>query len=623
MKKILLLAAIVYLFIAPLTYHPDNKEVLFWASQKNGTVWNIWEYGEKNLPPDKQYGYPPFHFVLDKLQYTIAKPLAGDGFNEWIGTPHKTDLFQPNLARYMMAAKFTLILFSLLAGYFIYLLAKRGLDETRARIAMAIWFFNPISIYSIPIMGQNDVLAITFFLGGWLLLEKKPWLATAIFGLAASIKTYPLIWLFFLLFSTRSMNISKRLGIFIVSGLVFALTLVPFLHNPTFISVGMKPEVNARFLIPRIDIGFDQSIYIIPLLLGLVLVAGSGSAPAVLLTVNLLLLGFSHFHPQWYTWVIPFFALWITAQKKRDSIGLALLLSVVTLMSWVGVVILFADKWLSVGLFGVTNPAIGNLPVIREFLVSRGVNVTMFDSLFHTALAFVGIATLVSLLRRAVDKSGDFNLNLEWLKKITIKKKPIKLLVGVFVLVAVFVVWIAATRSLPTPSTEGSPYGGNFTKVDSKVIGTITTHKKDFYRYDLTFQNPDRANAGLFEAELRNGDQVLHKQIVSGLNMGEESTIRFDLSRMQTDSAEHSYQISLQAIEGTKSAAKTSQEPQYIYVKTTKANSFSSMTATTFYLPSEGKAIIKEVFNQLIFIVTQIPWYYAGMTILLLLFALG
>ena len=32
MKRILLIAAFLYLFIAPFTYHPDNKEVLFWAS---------------------------------------------------------------------------------------------------------------------------------------------------------------------------------------------------------------------------------------------------------------------------------------------------------------------------------------------------------------------------------------------------------------------------------------------------------------------------------------------------------------------------------------------------------------------------------------------------------------
>ena len=120
----------------------------------------------------------------------------------------------------------------------------------------------------------------------------------------------------------------------------------------------MKPEVNSRFLIPQIAIGFDQVIFVIPVLLAMVFFATEVSPAAILLTVNLLLLGFSHFHPQWYTWAVPFFALWIVAQKKTNTILASILLSIVTIGSWLAVILLFADKWLSVGILAVANPAL-------------------------------------------------------------------------------------------------------------------------------------------------------------------------------------------------------------------------------------------------------------------------
>lgn len=286
MKKILLLAAIIYFFIAPLTYHPDNKAVLFWASQDNGRVWNIWEYGEKNLGPKQQFNYPPLHFYLDKLQYLIAKPLGGADFAEWLGTPHEEDFFQPKLARFMMAAKAPLILFGLLAGFLIFLLAKQfGMTDIKSRLAAGLWLFNPITVYSIPMMGQNDVMAIVFFLCGWLLLKKYPVAAGVVFGLAASIKTYPLIWLLFLLPVTIGLSVKQKVGVFVLSTVVYGLTLVPFLHNQTFLSVGMNSEINNRFFIPQINIGFDQAIYLIPVLLSVVFLAAKASPAAVLMTV--------------------------------------------------------------------------------------------------------------------------------------------------------------------------------------------------------------------------------------------------------------------------------------------------------------------------------------------------
>ena len=624
MKKILLIAAFLYFFIAPLTYHPDNKAVLFWASQANGTVWNIWEYGEKHLQPNQQFNYPPLHFYLDKLQYAIAKPIAGAEFTEWLNSPHKEDLFQPQLARYLVAIKFSLILFVLLTGYLIFLLAKKfGLSESRSKLAAGIWLFNPITIYSIPMMGQNDVMAIVFFLGGWLLLTKYPKIAAIIFGLAASIKTYPLIWLAFLLPTTIGVSRKQKLGVFFLSVFVYGLTLLPFVNNPVFRSVGMNSEINNRFLIPQINIGFNQAIYIVPVLLAVVFFSSSATSYAILLTANLLLLGFSHFHPQWYTWIVPFFALWFASQKKRDTIYISLFLAFILIASWKAVIILFADKWLSVGMFGVTNPALGNLPIIRDFLLLHDVNVGNLDNLAHSALAAVGVVVLVQMVsRQFVDRGPDVSFG--FFEKICVRWRRISKIFRVFITtlitVGVFGLWIGVTQLVPAPISSAPLKNENFVEVESLVQGNFIVERNNFYRFDLSFKNPNQRNVGKFLVTLSDDQKNLHEQIISGMNIGEETTIRFDIPETQKDSVNHIYSVKVQAIEGAKSVSTSRNIEGYVSTNVTKPGDINTLDVQQFFNPpQDANSVMENTWVKTKQIVGQLPWYYVGLFILLIL----
>lgn len=624
MKKILLIAAFLYFFVAPLTYHPDNKMVLFWASQANGSVWNIWEYGETHLQPNQQFNYPPLHFYLDKLQFAIAKPIGGSGFTEWLNSPHKEDLFQPQLARYLVAIKFSLILFGLLAGYLIYLLAKKfGLSESRSKLAAGIWLFNPITIYSIPMMGQNDVMAIVFFLGGWLLLTKHPKIAAIIFGLATSIKTYPLIWLAFLLPTTTGISRKQKLGVFFLSAFVYGLTLLPFVSNPVFRSAGMNSEINNRFLIPQINIGFDQTIYIVPVLLAVVFFASSASPFAILLTANLLLLGFSHFHPQWYTWVVPFFALWFASQKKRDTVHLALFLAFVLIASWKVVIFLFADKWLSLGMFGVANPALGNLPVIRDFLTLHNVNVGILDNLAHTALATVGLVALVQLVTRQFVDRGP-NVSFGFFEKIYFRwsniSKIIRVSITSLITVGVFGLWIGVTQLVPAPISSAPFKNENFVVVENLVQGNFNVERNNFYRFDLSFINLNQRNVGIFMVTLSDVQKTLHKQTVSGMNIGEETVIRFDLPEIQKDSINRTYTVKIQAIEGAKSASTSRNIAGYISASVNKADDINSLEVQQFFKsPHDINSVLGNTLGKIQQIVGQFSWYYVSLFILLIL----
>jgi hypothetical protein len=624
MKRILLFAAFLYLFISPLTYHPDNKAVLFWASSANGTVWNIWEYGERYLAPNQQYNYPPFHFYLDKLQFLIAKPLGGPGFVEWLNTPHQEDFFQPLLARYMVASKFSLILFGLLAGYLIYKLAKQfGLSELRSRIAAGVWLFNPVTLYSIPMMGQNDVMAIVFFLGGWLLLFRHPKIAAVIFGLAGSIKTFPLIWLAFLLPATSGISRKMKVVVFLLSVFVYGLTLVPFLHNPTFISVGMNSEINSRFLIPQINIGFDQAIYVVPVLLAMVIFTTTVSPAVVVLTANLLLLGFSHFHPQWYIWTVPFFALWLVTQKKKDTIFASVFLALITVASWIAVIIFFADKYLSFGIIGVANPAMGNLPVLREALLIRGVNVGMYDNLAHTALAAVGVIVLMAIIsKQYIDRSTDFSIKIfDKCAKCWIDySKFFRVIIIATISTIVFVAWIGVMQIIPAPISTPPLSNENYVAVDNSVKGKFQAGQNNLYRFDLLLSNPRLSNIGKYQVTLSSNNRLLHQQTISGLNIGKDETIRFDLPEVQKNSKGQIYDIKFLALEGTISATSIKNNPEYILASVSRPNKQDSLAIQQFFKPSRNvNDILTRVNTKIQQIFFQLPWYYLGLFVLLCL----
>jgi len=44
MKKILWAAVLIYLLLAPFTYHPDTKLVLYYPTLNNGKTWDIYTY---------------------------------------------------------------------------------------------------------------------------------------------------------------------------------------------------------------------------------------------------------------------------------------------------------------------------------------------------------------------------------------------------------------------------------------------------------------------------------------------------------------------------------------------------------------------------------------------------
>jgi len=393
MRKILLLAATLYFLIAPFTYHPDNKLVLYYATLGNGKVWDIYSYLNTNFDAAPKFHYPPMHYWVVKAEYPIVKLIGGSEIDNWLKRGANEAFDDPNIFLYNLATKIPILILALLSGWFIFKICQQnGFDEYKSKLAAAIWLFNPITIYSALMMGQNDMLAIAPFLCGWWLMKKYPWVAFFIFGLASGVKTYPLIWAVFMALTYIKFPVWKRLVLLIVSTVVYYLPMLPFLKYDYFRVDVLNSGLASRIFEPGIDIGLGDRVLVVPLILGiLVLVAISKkigksiSGVAKLLgAANLIILGFIHFHPQWLIWVAPFLAIYV-AKKKKELFSLILLFGV---MIWV--ILLFDDKFLYWGLLSPLNNGLLNLPLLRDVLFDKGINVILLSNLLHSLAAVIG-----------------------------------------------------------------------------------------------------------------------------------------------------------------------------------------------------------------------------------------
>lgn len=541
MKKIFLLATLLYLFIAPITYHQDNKEVLSFASRDKGKVFNIWEYGKKHFPRTNQFGYPPINWYMAKLQYPVAKFLGGEGYSEWLTSSNAYDPTNPNINRYMFASKFLLILFGLFSGYLIYHIAVHYTkNHKRAKIATVLWLFNPITIYSIPMMGQNDIFAITFFLAGWLLLNTQTLIAIAALGAAISAKHYPLIWVVILALANRAFDIKKKALIIGGSISVYLLVILPFVKSKAFREIVLSSTITDRFLYAQINIGFDEVIFIVPLLLIVVFALsftssfsrnGKNSILKIcyfIIVSNLVLLGFAHFHPQWFTWLIPFWALWIAFQPTQPNLRNKTIISLLAFFCWLVIIFLFKDKSLTYGMLIPLNAKLSNLPVLSEFLFNKGIDISRFNNYAHTFLAGLAISSiLIGWNKPRGNGNEKERFSLVKLPKI---KFPLILKIFLsFLPLAALMIFVLICNFIPTPASTIPPSNISFTNVDS-IETQFIANENGLSRIEIYLKNKNLESEDEMIFEIKNSqNNLISSQTFSGYNAGDPSTLRLEI----------------------------------------------------------------------------------------------
>jgi hypothetical protein len=537
MKKLLLLITFIYFLIATLTYHPDNKLVLTWASLDHGTVWNVWKADTQALAGVGQSNYPPLHFIIDKLQYFISIPFAGPGYYEWLSNDPDFNFDPTSLTRYAFAIKMPLILFAIASGYIIYLIAKlNSFTEKQSTLATLIWFLNPITIYSIPIMGQNDIMPITAFLLGWYLLHKKKLVySTLAFGAATAIKMFPIIWLPFLLCYETTISVKNRFKIILGTLVVYFLTLLPFLSNSVFRENVFSTGID-RFFVSRIDLGYEDFVLIVPLLImiiiyGLILKVTTTNKnntffrqSSVLLLFNMVFLFFNHFNPQWFLWLVPFWIFWFMYQKSNKLYILLATLGCIS--SWILVIFLIRDSALTLGLLTPLNYSLDTILPIRTLLETKDVHVTLYNNYAHTFLASCAIIFLLYWFKSSEKSPQPFNIK-NLFNPIKFSKKI--LYVG-SVFLAMLTIFSVSSFShlIPILPNDQKPRIKEYPIIYSSITKEFVAQQEMLTRVDLFLSDNTLENFDDYSLIMKDENGVIvGSQTFNGLNVGYRTSIQF------------------------------------------------------------------------------------------------
>lgn len=380
--QIFLAAALLRLFLAPFFFHPDIKTILYNSHFLSFGVWNIYDYLSQH-PQEAHLGpfvYPPLAYFLFGLLYQLEKIFAGSGFREWLSMGNEAVLVT-NLFRYLFVIKLPLFLFEFLVGF---LLIRLIQDQKQKKIALILWFFNPVNIYVVCLMGQFDVIpAFLSILSIYLVFLNQWGWAAFVLGFGGALKTYPLLFLPFLIIASRKRWI-EQLGLLLIGLSPYIVTVLPFLGSKPFLESVLISGLSQRMFLLGLPIGFGEQILVV--LFGLVMLFlffvdskkdRKSNLLGNFLAIILIILGGSHFHPQWFIWALPFLAILVASNKKLNFPFILLM------AGWLGITFLFDDKFLTLGLLSPLDQGILFLPPIRELLKGL-IDPNLAQSIFHT-----------------------------------------------------------------------------------------------------------------------------------------------------------------------------------------------------------------------------------------------
>lgn len=370
------------LVFASTLFHTDLKGIYKEARLLEKGVTEAYQAGIIYNTP---LHYPPSIYLI-YFYYQKFNPLFSGYYSTWIedgGGQHLTK--HPAVFRDLLIMKLPILLFDLLIAYLIY----RLIPENKRKIGVALWLLNPFSIYAIYAFGHFDIIPSALTLASVLFFYKKRFvLSYILLGFAAGFKVYPLLLLpFWLILDNRPIK-QRLVGLTSVVG-GFLLLLLPILTSFTALKSVFLSNLTSGLFKSSFEIGGNQQLPVYLVLYFLLLLAGIfGYLKKVSLEVIIILLlgvlfGLSHFHPQWMLWLMPFLLLIIF----KYPVGWKEV--VLLLLSYLGIVFLIDDTFVSFSLFKAVNNAFDTLPSIRDIVDKIGLSSQLQNSLHALFLALI------------------------------------------------------------------------------------------------------------------------------------------------------------------------------------------------------------------------------------------
>jgi len=391
---LLVVGLILRVVSAAFLYHTDTKNIYRDARYFEFGVRNAYINAKKDNNP---LPYPPAIYLLINTHRSLDAWMFSPNFPQWLqdGSARQAEL-HPKLFQDLFAMKFPMFL----ADLFIALILVLSVVPSKRLLVAALWLLNPVTIYTIYGFGNFDIFP-TLFIAVSLLchLKGKKRLAYFFLGVGSGLKLFAVLLLPVLLVIDRKSIIDK-----VRSVLFFLLGFSPII-GPLFLS---KEAITSVFLSNLSGTLFKTQInladgHILPIflvvyfiILGLIISKKIIFSYAGAIVVILgLLLGLSHFHPQWMLWVTAGLIFLVTSGEVSMTYTTALILA------FFGVSILINDKFVGLGLLKGINEAFDSIKSVRFYADIVGVGTQaqgLFQALFLSSISIMSLE-LMSILK--------------------------------------------------------------------------------------------------------------------------------------------------------------------------------------------------------------------------------
>lgn len=408
---IIVLGLVLRMIIAVSAFHPDVRILDFTSSiiLREHNL-NPYEFFSKLSPTDERKQVYSGETPDDlPLQYWIRVPfdlplrIFIDSNMEYQFLSGSSTLlgniaFNLNL----LVVKLPVIIFDLLTGIILALylplhLRKRGLF---------LWMINPMSLWATAAVGQVDIMPTFFVVLSLVLLKNgKSQLSALSLGVGGALKSFPFLLFPFLLLTARTWT--ERIKMTILVAVPTIISVIPYLKSPEFRQNALFAPQMDKSLYAKIPLSGGEAIFItVTALIGLYLLfahrrqssveqSASNTANDFLIfstAAILLVLSFTHFHIQWFLWVVPFLIILIVKSLNQVQILAVWILA----MALILMLFLFEGS-LQVQLFAPLFPGLSLSQGLGEILSGDSITLlrSVAVSLFAAAAIFLSCTLLI------------------------------------------------------------------------------------------------------------------------------------------------------------------------------------------------------------------------------------
>lgn len=305
-SRLIIAALLIRLLVIPFFFHPDLKSQYFHFQFLSSGVTNIYQYisdHRYDLPYRDSFNYLPLTYFSFGSYYAVIKLFTPPDLGSWLNYWGDFQNSNPNLPFFLIYLKFPYLIFDFITGYVLYKLYK-------SKQLLYLWFFNPVSIYLIYVLGNFDIFPVFFtLLAYYLLTVNRTRLSFFSLGIAVALKLYPLLFLpFFLLY--RRQNLRQIIINTLATFIPLVITVLPFAgfssFQTSFFGSGLTQKI-IEFKLSNVPL-FPLS-YLVLLFSFFVTrnnLLKDYHFEKYILGLLLLFISLVNFHPQWLLWFFPF-----------------------------------------------------------------------------------------------------------------------------------------------------------------------------------------------------------------------------------------------------------------------------------------------------------------------------